>query len=103
MLVTNRGQITIPKRIRDAAGVAPGSEVSFSIEGSKIIMTRIATSVRSDRRVKLRAAAARVRDSMRPEFQQLSADDIMAFLRGDDQETHGGGSRRGRPPGRILR
>ena len=82
MLVTEKGQVTIPKHIRAAAGVLPGSEVSFSLEGSKIVITPVATSVRNDRRAKLRAAAARVRSSLSPEFKQLGADDIMGFVRG---------------------
>ena len=37
------------------------------------------------RSAKLRAAAARVRVSLSPEFRQLGADEIMAFLRGADE------------------
>jgi antitoxin PrlF len=81
--VTEKGQVTIPKHIRDAAGVAPGSEVAFSLEGSRIVITPVGTGVREDRRAKLRAAAARVRGSLKPEFKQLGADEIMAFLRGE--------------------
>ena len=84
MLVTEKGQVTIPKHIRLAAGVAPGSEVTFALEGSKIVITPIGTGVREDRRAELRAAASRVRASLSPEFKQLGADEIMAFLRGDD-------------------
>ncbi len=91
MYVTEKGQVTIPKHIRQAAGVAPGSEVTFSLEGSKIVITPIGTGAKEDRRAKLRAAAARVRKSMSPEFRQLGADEIMAFLRGD-----GAAPRRGR-------
>jgi antitoxin PrlF len=94
MLVTDKGQVTIPKRIRDAAGVAAGSEVTFSLEGSKIVITPIATSVKNDRRAKLRAAAARVRSSMKSEFKQLGADEIMAFLRGNSSTRSS--ARRGR-------
>lgn len=83
MHVTDKGQVTIPKHIRVAAGVAPGSEVSFSLEGSKIVITPVATGLKQDRRAELRAAAARVRRSLKPEFRQLGADEIMAFLRGD--------------------
>lgn len=83
MLVTDKGQVTIPKRIRDAAGVAPGSEVSFRLEGSKIVVTLIATNVKNDRRAKLRQAAARVGSSLSPEFKQFGAGEIVAFLRGD--------------------
>ncbi|MFT3800187.1 MAG: AbrB/MazE/SpoVT family DNA-binding domain-containing protein [Burkholderiaceae bacterium] len=84
MLVTDKGQVTIPKAIRDAVGVMPGSQVQFTVEGGRIIITPMATSVREDRRRRLREAAARVRASQSPEFQQLGADDIMAFLRGDE-------------------
>jgi AbrB family looped-hinge helix DNA binding protein len=84
MHVTEKGQVTIPKRIRAAAGVAPGSEVAFSLEGSKIVITPVGTSVREDRRAALRRAAAKVRSSLAPEFRQLAADEIMAFLRSDE-------------------
>ncbi len=84
MLVTEKGQVTIPKHIRLAAGVAPGSEVTFSLEGSKIVITPVRTHIKEDRRAKLKAAAKRVRGSFSPEFSQLGADEIMNFLRGGD-------------------
>jgi antitoxin PrlF len=95
MLVTEKGQVTIPKHIRQAAGVAPGSEVSFSLEGSKIVITPVGTAVKGDRRSQLRAAAARVRRSMSPEFQQLGAEEIMNFLR-DSKTPTTPAARRGR-------
>lgn len=84
MLVTDKGQVTIPKHIRTAAGVAPGSEVKFSLEGSKIVITPVATSVKEDRRAKFKVAAARLRTSFSAEFRQLGADEIMNFIRGDE-------------------
>jgi len=83
VLVTEKGQVTIPKHIRDAAGVTPGSEVSFSLDGSRIIITPLATGIKDDRRARLRSAAAKVRNSLSPEFRQLGAKEIMDFLRGD--------------------
>lgn len=82
MHVSEKGQVTIPKHIRTAAGVAPGSEVSFSLEGGKIVITPVA-GVKNDRRAQLRAAAAKVRSSFSPGFTQMGADEIMEFLRGD--------------------
>jgi antitoxin PrlF len=84
MLVTEKGQVTIPKHIRVAAGVAPGSEVTFSLDGSKIVITPVGTSVREDRRAKFKAAAARVRGSFDDEFKQLGANEIMSFIRGEE-------------------
>lgn len=82
MHVSEKGQVTIPKHIRMAAGVAPGSEVLFSLEGSRIVITPVGTGIKDDRRAKPRAAATCVRGSLAPEFKQLGADDIMTFLRG---------------------
>ena len=31
--VTSKGQVTIPKRIREALGITPGSKVEFDIAG----------------------------------------------------------------------
>ncbi len=90
MLISEKGQVTIPKHIRLAAGVAAGSEVSFSLDGSKIVMTPCSTSVKSDRRALVREAAARVRESLSPEFRQMDADQIMNFLRGDTGATKHG-------------
>ena len=84
MLVTEKGQVTIPKRKRMAAGIATGSEVSFSLEGSKIVITPVGTSIKEDRRAKLKIAAAKVRGSFSAEFKQLGADEIMNFIRGNE-------------------
>ncbi len=83
MVVTEKGQVTIPKQIRTASGVGPGSKVVFGLEGSKIVITASGTKVKEDRRAKMRAAAGKVRESMSAEFAQLSADQIVDFLRAD--------------------
>lgn len=31
--VTSKGQVTIPKRVRQALGITPGSKVQFDLEG----------------------------------------------------------------------
>lgn len=85
MQVTEKGQITIPKRLRDAAGILPGSRVSFVLEGGKIIIQKVGTGT-DDRRKALRAAAARVRTSLDKPFRQMDSEAIMAFLRPDDDD-----------------
>lgn len=84
MQVTDKGQVTIPKHIRDAAGVLPGSEVAFTLEAGKIVISKVSTGNKGDLRTKLRRAAAKVHQSMSPRFRQMSADEIIAFLRADD-------------------
>jgi len=34
MRVTEKGQVTIPKHIRDRLGIRPGSEVEFRLQGA---------------------------------------------------------------------
>ena len=83
MQVSDKGQVTIPKHIRTAAGVLPGSEVAFSLEAGRIVISKVASGIKTDRREALRQAAARVRKSMSPAFRRYSADEVMAFLRAD--------------------
>ena len=96
MRVTDKGQVTIPKHIRVAAGVLPGSEVSISLDEGKIVITPISSNVKSDRRAQLRKAAAKVHSSMSPAFRQLGAQDIMNFLRGADDTPPATSTRRDR-------
>lgn len=86
MQVTEKGQVTIPKRLRDAAGILPGSQVSFALDGGKIIIRKVGTGT-NDRRKSLRAAAAKVRSSLDEPFRQMASEDIMAFLRPDDDHA----------------
>lgn len=85
MQVTEKGQVTIPKRLREAAGILPGSQVAFSLERGKIIIRKAGTGT-DDRRKLLRAAAAKVRKSLDSPFRQMDSEDIMAFLRPADDD-----------------
>jgi len=38
--LTSKGQITLPKAIRQALGVTAGGKVSFELRGSEVIVTR---------------------------------------------------------------
>ena len=38
--ITSKGQITLPKSIRQALGVGYGGKVAFDLQGSQVIVTR---------------------------------------------------------------
>ncbi|MBB2675440.1 AbrB/MazE/SpoVT family DNA-binding domain-containing protein [Rhizobium sophoriradicis] len=38
MRVTSKGQVTIPRDLRELAGIEANSEVIFSIEGGKLVL-----------------------------------------------------------------
>jgi antitoxin PrlF len=40
--VTSKGQVTVPKAVRDALGIKEGDEVVFHVEGNRAILARTA-------------------------------------------------------------
>lgn len=37
--VGSKGQVVIPKDLRDRAGLHPGAEVEFALEGDRVVLT----------------------------------------------------------------
>jgi antitoxin PrlF len=38
--VTSKGQVTVPKAVREALGIKQGDEVIFRVEGNRAVLTR---------------------------------------------------------------
>ena len=38
--VTSKGQVTVPKAVRDALGIKEGDEVVFRVEGDRAVLAR---------------------------------------------------------------
>jgi antitoxin PrlF len=38
--VTSKGQVTVPKAVRDALGIEEGDEVVFRVEGNRAVLAR---------------------------------------------------------------
>ena len=38
--VTSKGQVTVPKAVRDALGIKQGDEVVFRVEGNRAVLAR---------------------------------------------------------------
>lgn len=76
-VLTVKGQVTIPKPIRDALGLKPGTPVDFGVnkEGQVVILKAQETAVK----VKDRFEAARGKADVKWRTKEL-----MALLRGDD-------------------
>lgn len=73
--VTSKGQVTIPKPVRDHLGIGPGSKVDFrrAADGTVIVEKADAAHPQPSRLASLRGHAGR----------GMSTDEIMALLRGD--------------------
>lgn len=75
--LTSKGQVTIPKQIRDALGLMPGSAVDFAVnrDGEVVIQKAGAPAVQAHDRFE----AARGRADIK-----WRTDELMALLRGED-------------------
>ncbi len=75
--VTSKGQVTIPKRVRDHLNIKPGSAVDFELAADGRIVL-----VKAGRKPAVRRDAfARIRGSAKG---GMSTDEIMALTRGED-------------------
>ena len=78
MRITSKGQVTIPVAIREKAGLLPGTEVEFALDGEKVCIVR-ATAPRGETR-----GQRLVRRMWKTATVGLSTDEIMALTRGDE-------------------
>jgi len=74
MKVTSKGQVTIPRPVRDKAGIAPGCEVEFLERSGRVYLRK----VEGQGRGKALIARLRGRGSVK-----MSTDEILALTRGD--------------------
>jgi antitoxin PrlF len=81
MRMTSKGQVTVPKHLRDLADVQPGNEVSFGYEAGKITMSKGRHAPRPGTTQGDRVVAA-LRGT-RTTNRELSTDEIMRLMRGD--------------------
>ncbi len=42
MRMTTRGQITVPKALRDRFGITPQTDLEFRVEGGKLVLAKLA-------------------------------------------------------------
>ncbi len=78
--LTSKGQVTIPKHIRDALNLLPGTPVEFSVNAAGEVVLHAARVVKGKRgAVKDRFEAALGKAEIR-----WRTDDLMKLLRSDD-------------------
>ena len=46
--ITSKGQITLPKLVRQALGVSAGSKVMFAVRGGEVVVSRAEDAVHQD-------------------------------------------------------
>jgi antitoxin PrlF len=81
MRVTSKGQVTIPRDLREMFGIAPNSEVVFGVEDGKITLAAKDNPVRQADRERLGRFLAVLDRLERTGDQALKAEDVMAMTR----------------------
>src|SRR5260370_37003629 len=72
--VTSKGQVTIPKRVRDLLEIGPGSVIDFErAQDGRIVLVKVEKKARPNRFARLRGHAGK----------GLSTAEIMAMTRGE--------------------
>lgn len=82
MRVTSKGQVTIPKHVRDRAGLKPGAEVDFVERNGEVVVRKAA---------KTKARPATPADDLASHLERLrgsvdlgmTTDEYMELLRGE--------------------
>jgi AbrB family looped-hinge helix DNA binding protein len=76
MRITTKGQVTIPREVREKMGFLPHSEVEFVVEGNVVYLRKEkGAKSRGKKLVERMRGRATVR---------MSTDEIMALTRGED-------------------
>ena len=77
--VTRKGQVTVPKRIRDAKNLVPGSQVDFGLNAQGEIVLKKAGKAINGRKPKDHFEAARGKADVK-----WRTEELMALLRSAD-------------------
>lgn len=81
MKITSKGQVTIPKRIRDEFGLLPGTEVEFVPNGDEVKVQKV-----NGDRTRGREIVEHLRQASGGDI-PLSTEEIMRMTRGEDWGT----------------
>ena len=74
MRVTVKGQVTIPRHVREMLGIVPNSEIDFKEENNRVyLLKKTGRSVKQENKFRRFRGAATVK---------MTTDEIMALTRG---------------------
>ena len=74
--MTRKGQVTIPKRLRDHLGLKPGSDIDFELTDDGRVFLKTQEEAPQSRFARLRGSAKL----------GMTTDELMALTRGEDAD-----------------
>jgi AbrB family looped-hinge helix DNA binding protein len=77
MRITTKGQVTIPQDVRERAGLMPGTDVEFTIEGGVVRLAKATGGAGRKTRGQKLVESLRGRGDFK-----MTTDEVMALMRG---------------------
>ncbi|MEQ8306300.1 MAG: AbrB/MazE/SpoVT family DNA-binding domain-containing protein [Hoeflea sp.] len=81
MRVSEKGQITIPKHLRERAGIAPNSEVTVDFDGGRLVIAAADRQAEKENRARLDRFMQALRKLEGTGDQSIDADRLMQMTR----------------------
>jgi AbrB family looped-hinge helix DNA binding protein len=90
MRVTSKGQVTIPKEVREKLGVQPGDEVGFREEGQAIVVVNESREAKPNAGLELVKHLLGKGPAMRKGRPMITSEELMEMTRGpfNDLDPH---------------
>jgi AbrB family looped-hinge helix DNA binding protein len=96
--VTSKGQVTIPKAVRDKLGITPGDDIGFREEGAQMIIVNETSGNETEKRDANFQRALDLIRQMRADGRikplGMSVDEYMNMIRGYDGDADDPGFKR---------
>jgi AbrB family looped-hinge helix DNA binding protein len=83
MRVSEKGQVTIPKNLREIAGIRPNGEVTITLEGGRLVIEAMERTETVANRARLERFLASLLKLEGTGDQTVNADDVMRATRHD--------------------
>ena len=84
MRVSEKGQVTIPKHLRERAGIRPNSEVSVRLEGNRVIVEAVDGTEHRNQRERMERFLEALKALEGTGDPLISAEDVMRATRDRD-------------------
>jgi AbrB family looped-hinge helix DNA binding protein len=96
--VTSKGQVTIPKEVRDKLGIQSGSDVGFAEVGGQVVLVNNDDKTEESRGERMARLLVEFGDRMRREGKMeplgMSVDEYMDLIRGYSEDADDPGFKR---------
>jgi antitoxin PrlF len=82
MRITSKGQVTVPKHIRDRLGIAPGDDIGFREEGQTVIVEKVEEPKKVNAGLELAKHLLGKGPMLRQGLPMMTAEEVTELMRG---------------------